>query len=136
MRAATIASVLIVGVLSGCGGDEPAGPAAVMSTYLSAVADGDGERACAQLTEATRQATLRAAARNFPDLDAKTCGQALTRLLTRLSEAERTQVRETKVRLIAASDARATVELREGAKPAQLLKRDGRWYVSGGLFQE
>ena len=128
------AVVLAVALVVGCGGSEDS-PEDVARTYLEAVADGDGEKACDQLTgEAQRQAVT-FLAQQVPEFGATSCEDGLDMLGENLGEDEKEILRDPGEATVDENGDTATVTFENATTPAELTKSGDDWLISGGLFE-
>lgn len=139
MRKRICGVLLIVAMfLAACGmaGDEEQ-VSDTLKTYLSAVANGDGEKACDQLTGEEAGYIFAEAAYYLPELRAKSCADALSGLSASLG-GERSKIEEAEVVYVNVHGDRATARV---ASPhhgptgnvAEFTRVDGRWLISGGI---
>jgi hypothetical protein len=130
-----VGAALAAGLLAGCGGDEASDAEQVVATYLEAIADGDGENACEQLTEAVQRQLIDAAP---AEASAGGCPAAAAAVAGALSEQQRRQLRESQYGEVTVDGASATVPI-QGGRTVQLTKMSpgayepGSWRISGGL---
>ena len=99
---------------------------ATMTTYLKAVADGDGKTACAQLTESGRRVAARA-----PGSKANSCEELINGIAQLFKEEDRQRLRdveagEIKVRITGDS---ATADVPGGETTAKLVREGDRWLI-------
>jgi hypothetical protein len=119
---------------TGCGGQSDADRIQqTVKTYLSALADGDGAKACDQLTGDQTRAVVDHAITSLPELQASGCADALTKLSGSLGADEKQTLRDAKVTQVQVSGDSATAEVVGGSKTAELQKSHGRSLISGGL---
>src|SRR5215210_6189363 len=92
--ALTVAALALVTTSTGCGGDDgAASPADAVRAYNGAVADGDGDRACAQLDASAQkelQQSTQGAARG-------SCKQVIELLAAFYDDATKQRLRDAKV---------------------------------------
>lgn len=137
-----VALVALV-ALAGCGGGtdprEKQAVTAAVRTFFSALADGDGRRACAELT-ASGQASLVASA----GAGGVACPQAIAIASRRLPAAVRQGLRAIELRAVAISGTHASVrddditsargDLRSVLRPGnitRLSRSEGSWKLTG-----
>lgn len=157
-RLAPLAVCLTTVISTGCGGDAPADDMGAVEntvrTYLSALASGNGDRACAQLTGAAQREAVNLSTKTL-DLQVGTCADALDNFATKAGAAAADKVcgarADTECKRIASKaatrvlDGTKDAELRvqvsgdsATAGPAagpegyssQLRKVDGKWLIS------
>ena len=134
MAAALCASAL----LAGCGGSDETKITATVTSYRSALADGDGEKACRQLTSAARRETADAAM-------TRTCQQYVSALADSLEDWEKQNLRNTKIARTSFKDSRLvrvtltgvadapTLLPMEGSELELKRSEDGDWRISGPI---
>jgi hypothetical protein len=120
----------------GCGGSsgDADGIRTTLQTYLTAIADGDGQRACDQLTKDQARVVISQATAKAPELQAASCADALTKLSGALDADQKRTLRDAKVSNVRINGGSATAEVVGGSQTAELEKSHGRWLISGGLF--
>jgi hypothetical protein len=122
-------------VASGCGGDSDAGRVeATVTTYLRAFADGDGPRACDQLTGEQMRALASMAVEQVPELGATSCVEVVRRFAQQLGSDEKATMREADVFDVTVTGDRATAFVRRG-HPVELRLIGGAWLISGGIAE-
>lgn len=128
------ASVACLGLLvMGCGGNEQGDAAATVTTYLSALADGDGAEACDQLTGQAKRELTAGIVETVPELQSDfSCDGAVEALADLLGEDERSVLREAEVAASVDGD-EATASLEGSPNEVELRRVDGRWLISGGF---
>ncbi len=121
-------------VLTGCGSSpsEQAKVEKVARSYSAALADGDGIRACALLTQRAAQRLTASLRRGHPELDVTDCASAVDAISENLAEAARTQLRDLKP-TVTVEGTRATATVEGGSRPLKLVKQDGDWLISSGI---
>jgi hypothetical protein len=130
-----VCAALAAGLLAGCGGDGPSDAEQVVDSYLQAIADGDGEKACEHLTEAVQRQLIDAAP---AELGAGDCPAAAEAIAGALTEQQRRQLRDTQYGEVTVDGDRATVPI-QGGGTVQLTKTGSgayearSWQISGGL---
>lgn len=115
-----------------CGGSGGS-PEGTVKTYLNALADGNGKKACDQLTGQAQRDALDYVSSNIPELNATSCEGAMGAIADNLGGDEKSTLRKAKLHAKTTGNT-ATVSVEGGTSDAQLKKVDGRWYISGGLF--
>jgi hypothetical protein len=132
--ALTVAALVLAATPSACGGDDGASsPADAVRTYNDAVADGDGERACAQLAESAkielRDATQGAARQS--------CRQIVELLAAFYDDATKERLRDAEVAASQQGDrgsARFASPVGSGgpdqAQTFELRRIDGEWKIT------
>lgn len=100
-----------------------------MKTYLEALADGDGEKACDQLTGEAKRAVLDEISGQLPEFGAASCEDALDTLAENLGEDEKSALRDAEIEVKVDGDT-ATARPAKGTDDAELRKIDGKWLIS------
>jgi hypothetical protein len=138
MRFAPLAVLAVAAFVgAGCGSEASKAEEAV-STAISGVAKGDGKQVCDQLTAAAEKRILTLLADNplgFPDIKAKTCEEGIVKLHAALSQAQRNILVDGEVGDAKVTGDKAKVRVIGLGMQADLQKIDGRWMITGGLFQ-
>jgi hypothetical protein len=102
------------------------------------VARGDGKQVCDQLTVAAEKRILALLAHNplgFPDIKAKTCEEGIVKLHAALSQPQRNILVDGEVGDAKVTGDKAKVRVIGLGMQADLQKIDGKWMITGGLFQ-
>lgn len=124
----------LASALAGCGGaDENGAVQNTVKTYLSAFADGNGQKACDQLTGQETRTIVQGAVERLPELQSATCPDALSKLSGSLGADEKQTLRDAKITNVHVTGDSATAEVVGGTQTADLTKAHGRWLISGGL---
>ncbi len=123
---------------SGCGSDDSGGGGGggdgeaqirdVVTGYASAVADGDGDKACGYLSQAARDRIEQAA----DTVDASGCPGVIEKVTDTASADDRDKLGALEVTSVTVSGDTATAQTHvEGDKtdPAKLVKEDGAWKI-------
>jgi hypothetical protein len=124
-----VASIVL---LAGCGGGDSDDPAEPVRVYFDALADGNGERACGQVTGAAQREMVGYAAEMLPEFRITSCASAIRRLAGVLGPDERALLKEASFTVKRNGD-QATVTPKGAARPAQVERISGRWLIAGGL---
>ena len=124
------AALLLVLVLAGCGGGEEGKVREVMQRHAEALAEGDGERACRDLTAEARRLVVVSVDAVAPGLGARTCEQALRAIGGRLDDEAKRQLRDAHYEVELHGDGTATADPDTVSGEAQLRKRGGRWVIT------
>src|SRR3954469_18674896 len=133
MRAAVL--VVLAALAGGCGGGNSDGnPGKVVHAYFEAVASGDGDAACAQLTGDARRSVVDYIAQQLPEVGATTCTQAMQAIADNLGGDEASTLKKAKVTDTKIDGDTATVSIEGATRDATLRRTDGTWYIDGGLF--
>jgi hypothetical protein len=129
----TACALALAAALSGCGDDGASSPAGAVRAYNSAVADGDGERACAQLDESAQkelQDSTQGAARG-------SCKQVVELLSAFYDDATKQRLRDAEVAASQQGDrgsARFTSPVGSGGpdqeQTFELRRIDGDWKIT------
>jgi hypothetical protein len=132
--------LLVVGAaVVGCSSDDSmtgAEPAVqrTVHAYLDAVSRGDGRAACAQLTARTRRLSAVVFNTNQHGVPVRSCPEAVERFAGKLSPRAGRTYRAAEVEPVKVSGNSATAGINGVPRQVRLVKIQGRWYVSGGLF--
>jgi hypothetical protein len=139
MRVRAGALALLLGAalsLSACGGggggDDSSEVSDTITTYLSAIASGDGDEACEQLTSSEAAKVFQEATSALPELRATGCADALTKLSESIG-GERKVLESAEVTDVKIDGDTATAGVVGGSATADLTKVDGTWLISGGI---
>lgn len=127
---------LVVGslVLPGCGGGSEEGAVGeTIETYLSALARGDGQEACDQLTGSQARTMFEGAVVQLPELQATSCADALSKLSGSLGGEEKAALEDAEATNIEVHGDSASAEIVGGTNTATLAQVGDRWLISGGL---
>lgn len=138
--ALTLLAVALLATGPGCGGDGADSPADAVRTYNEAVAEGDGERACAQLDPAAQEEL-----RQSTQGEARgSCEETIELLSDFYDDATKDRLRKAKVVATAEGD-RATARLTlptglggpDQRQAYELRRVDGDWKIESlGLTPE
>jgi hypothetical protein len=122
--------VAVIALAAGCGGasSDTSQISSTLTTYLSALADGNGRAACDQLTGAQARAVVETAA----SAGATSCVDAIDELSRNLGGDEKRTLRDAKVVNIHVNRDRATADALGATQITQLVKSGGHWLISGG----
>ena len=133
--ATTIAAIALLAALPGCAGAPDALEVQdTVKTYLDALAEGDGEKACDQLAGTAKLGAVEALRERFPGLGASSCEDGLSQLAENIGEAEKDALRDPGAILVHISGASATAKPENVAREAELNKAGDKWLIWGGLF--
>jgi hypothetical protein len=133
--ATTIAVIALLAALLGCAGaarDKEVQD--TVKTYLDALAEGDGEKACDQLTDTAKLDALEALRERLPELDASSCEDGLSQLAENIGEVEKDALRDPGEIDVRISGASATAKPENVAREVELNKAGDKWLIWGGLF--
>ena len=135
LRCGVSVAIALIVLLAGCGGgdSEEAAAADVVSEFLTALAEEDGARACAQLTESARQ-VVSTAANEVPGVNSPYCAAVLERIAALIPGGSRAALRDLPEG-ISADDARiesetAVVTVPGARLPIELTKSDRGWLIT------
>ena len=128
-----VATLAVATALAGCGGGKSARDRvkSIVTTYLTALADGDGATACAVLTDGQQQAVVGAAA--AAGVSSGSCARVLGGIAATLDAGAKSKLREARVTSVSVHGSRAIVRVAGGSAAAELEKRSGRWLIAGGV---
>jgi hypothetical protein len=130
-----VCAALAVCLLAGCNGDDASDAERVVDDYLEAIADGDGRKACEQLTDAMQRRLIEAAP---AERGAGDCPAAADAIAGALTDQQRRQLRDTQFGEVTVDGDRAAVPI-QGGRTVQLTKtatgayQPLGWQISGGL---
>ena len=133
--ATTIAVIALLAALLGCAGaahDKEVQD--TVKTYLDALAEGDGEKACDQLTATAKRGAVEALRERLPELGASSCEDGLSQLAENIGEGEKDALRDPGEIVVRISGDSATAKPENGAREAELNKAGDKWLIWGGLF--
>ena len=135
-----VSIVAIAGVaLAGCGGgDEEAAPAeeqvrTVVRQYLTAVASGNGERACRTLTASGREAVVAQVTAAFADSGGVDCITAVREIRVDLTAGAKRVLLNPKVRAVRINGSLASAEVERLAGPVPVRREGDDWRVDRGI---
>ena len=127
-------AVMATSVLAGCGASDEEQAADTVRTYLEAFVDGNGQRACEQLTDAVQRRIVDGFSEGAPSAGITSCEQAIGAIADQRSTQLAEPV-EIKVERVTVDGDRATVRMRGATDDAELTKTDNAgWLISGGIF--
>ena len=126
----SIVVVILIATLSGCGGgaSDNSKITSTIKSYLTAVANGNGQAACAELTPAAAQQVRQDAT----SLGATGCADAINRVSASIGAAKQALLKA-KITSITITGSTATAQLQGGTRAPKLQKVGGRWLIAGGL---
>jgi hypothetical protein len=137
MRSASLTALLFVALAVGaCGGSDAADAEKTVSSAISGVAAGDAGKVCSKLTPAAAKKALVALRHNpvGPDINAKTCQEALTKLHASLTAAQKAVLVDGEVGDAKVHGDKATVHVVGAGMDVELQKRNDSWVITGGFF--
>ena len=133
IRRTCLALVWVGALAVGCGAMSDAEQVkATVTTYLVALANGDGQRACDQLTGEQVRALASAAVEQVPELGATSCVEVVESLAKQMGGDEKATLRDADVFDVSITGDTATAFVRLG-KPIELRRVAGAWLISGGV---
>jgi hypothetical protein len=139
MRSASLALLAVAAfVAGGCGGGDASKAEDTVSTAVSGLAEGDAKQVCDQLTVPAQRRLLVLLADNplgFPDIKATNCLDAVTKLHAKLTQVQRNVLVDGEVEKAKVTGDKATVHVTGAGMTANLQKINGKWMITGGLFQ-
>jgi SnoaL-like domain len=126
-RAASLAMVAACALAgAGCGESDEEQVEDTVKAYMSAVADGDGEEACEQLTERGR----REIAEGLTEVTGgEGCAGAFESLHARAGERALRRLRNAEVTSVTVDGDTATLRIEDAPHPPKLRKIDGEWKI-------
>jgi hypothetical protein len=137
MRLASLTALLAIALAIGaCGTDDAADAEATVSSAVSGIAAGDSDKVCSKLTPAAEQKVLVALRSNpvGPDINARTCEEALTKLHASLTKAQKAVLVDGEVGEAKVNGDKARVHVVGAGMDVELQKRDDAWVITGGFF--
>jgi hypothetical protein len=138
MRLASLTALTLVALAIGaCGGKNDAADAeATVSSAIKGIAAGDAAKVCAKLTPAAKNRVLVALRNNpvGPDIRAKTCEEALTKLHASLTQAQKNVLVDGEVGDAKVKGDKASVHVVGAGMEVQLQKRNDTWLITGGFL--
>ncbi|HET6494689.1 MAG TPA: hypothetical protein VFH61_04885 [Thermoleophilia bacterium] len=129
------APVLVVAALlalAGCGSDEDNVSDAV-TTYYDALADGDGEKACDQLSGNGTRELVAFANEQLPELGTLDCASIVEQFSGLIGEDERNILRDAEVTDVEIDGDEATAQIEGATASPVLVKSDGDWLIDSGF---
>lgn len=132
MRHAGVLCTVLAMVIGGCGGDDADSAKKPVEVYFSALADGDGEKACEQISGEAQREMVGQLSGLVPEAGAATCPDAVEALAGNLGLDEKALLEDAAFKVTLDGD-RATVAPDGGTEAADVEKIDGRWLITGGL---
>jgi hypothetical protein len=136
-RATTIAAAVAAVAVSACGSSSSSSnsnagsPSAAIKTYLTALANGDGARACGVLTTSMQNRALNLA--RSQGIKASSCSSLFSQVKGQTTAAQRRTLLNAKIASVKVNGNTATVTLKGGTQAATLTKTGGKWLISGGI---
>ncbi len=134
-RASTIAAAVAAAALSACGSSSSSHnastPSTAVTTYLTALANGDGATACGSLTPSLQDQELKLA--RSQGLKASSCPDLVSQLKAHITSSQRTLLLNAKVSRVSVQGSTATVTVKGATHPSMLTKSDGKWLIAGGI---
>jgi len=118
--------------LVACGGNEEDRAAEPVKSYLAALADGDGERACDQLTGNAQRELIAGLAEGLPEAGVMTCEEAVEKMSGIVGPDEADLLSDAEVEVTLDGD-RGKARPVEGTDTIDIVKSDGRWLIDGGF---
>lgn len=119
-------------VAVGCGQSETDAARFTVRTYLKALADGNGQKACDQLTGAEGRRVLDSVNQQLPELGVGSCAAAIRDVAKNLGPDEKQTLRSAKITVHVHGRQGAAV-VAGGTTVASLVKTGGRWLISEGV---
>ena len=120
----TLALLVVIGLLApACGSDEEDEVREAVTTYLKAVAEGDGPKACGRLTPAAQRQLVASV------FGARDCNQAVDLFAERLPDRVKSRMRDPEIEDVEVDGSRATVRVKDVEQGA-LEKVDGEWKIA------
>lgn len=129
--AAGLTVALAAAGIVGCGGTG-GGAESPVETYLAALADADGERACDQFSGEYKREFLASYMEGFPEMEATTCEEVVVKVSAMLGVDEVAMLRDAEASAVVDGE-QATVTIIGGTNKATVRRVDGRWLIVDGL---
>ena len=109
---------------AGCGGDGDDLQQAhdAVSDYVTAIAEGDGARACGRMTERTQEQFTE------DEPQAGSCEEAVQRVRDQLSDEDLAPLRDPRIEVTLNRD-KATASVQDGPSDLTVIKVGGRWLI-------
>ncbi|HWK26582.1 MAG TPA: hypothetical protein VNS09_08470 [Solirubrobacter sp.] len=103
---------------------------AAVSSYMSAVADGDGEAACDQMTEEAVAGVVDDGKKRDADAAYRLCAETIGSLASIMDDADRAGLREAKFEKTEIDGDTATVVVSIGDGPVELVRTEDGWLLN------
>ena len=132
MRRGPFAVALVGFAVAGCGdADELTAIREVMRRHVTGIAQGQGAVACRDLTAEARRLVVRSVNERVPELDVRTCEEALGRVAADLAPQLRRQILNASFDVeLSDGGTTATADSSATAGLTHLRKLDGRWRIT------
>ena len=130
--AARLLTIVLLGIAMGaCGasGDEAA-VKDVMERHVAAIAEGDGEAACRDLTARARRLVVISFDAAAPEVGATTCAEALGAIARSLDGAARNRLRDADDTIEIRADGTAVADSAATTGETELRKVSGEWVIT------
>lgn len=117
--------ILAAAGIAACGGDDPGEPDEAVREFVTAIAEADGEAACAQISE-------RALAEDVPE--GEDCAEFVVASAGEVSEEDREEVANASFEVVEETEETASVTAtrESGAEETfELINEDGTWKIDG-----
>jgi hypothetical protein len=139
MRSPTLALLAAAALVAGgCGGSDADDAESTVSTAVSGLAEGDSKQVCDQLAPAGKRQVRKVLATGplgLKPIRAATCRDAIEQLHDALPQVIRNVLVDGEVGDAQVSGDTAEVRVIGAGMTAELEKIDGKWKITGGLFQ-
>jgi hypothetical protein len=137
-RLLTILAVAGAAAAAGCGGGDGGGDdeeriTRVVDDYLTALASGNGERACAQLTPGAQKEAVETVTAAFPDAGGMSCEDAIAELSADTDQRRKETMLNPKVEDVAVSGDSATARVKGLSGTARLQRVEDAWKLIRNL---
>jgi hypothetical protein len=131
-RTSTVfAAAIVAATVAACGSSSHHdSPAPVVKTYLTALGNGNGARACGVLSAALQDQQVRLARAHR--VKVSSCASALSALHARLPVYEQINLRGAKVTKVSQSGDTGVVTVAHYPNPIKLHYSGGRWVITSG----
>ena len=128
------AVLVLVVPAAGCGnggGDDIEQARDTVRDYVTAIAEGDGDRACGRMSEAAQEQLAGRVAEDAPQSGIDTCEEAVERLGEQLDDEDLAPLRDPEIDVTLNRD-KATASVADGPSDVTVIKVDGEWLIDDG----
>jgi hypothetical protein len=135
LRSAAVALIAVGSIaVAACGGSsEQDKIKRTVTTYLHALADGDGEKACDQLTGDQQRAVGEAGAQ--AGIGGGSCPGVVRTIAEKLDDGQKSTLRDATVEKVTITGDAAKATIDGAPNVPELTKSGGDWLISGGLSE-
>jgi hypothetical protein len=128
-----VLSLLVGLLLGGCGSssnDDEDSVKTVVSTYLNAFVDGNGDRACDQLTGDAKRHAVDAIRERVPELNITSCTQAIETLSENAGQDELNNLKDVEFETVTINGEHASARPKGASTDATLTRTSAGWLIS------